>query len=173
MSSSGYTAQLAILYYILLYEDTRLSSGRNLPPGRSAPLRYSAELLADLPLKFLLGRAESRQSQLEGLYPSILRLCASHFPHLCLVEDWLRPAPLPPATLATSREPVNEEELRRALVGAAACPAAANIQLGALLALPARLAWQHARTLVSLVHCVLEPSVPRHTQELYRQVMLF
>jgi len=172
VSSSGYTAQLAILYYILLYEDTRLSSGRNLAPGRSAPLRYSADLLADLPLKFLLGRAESRQSQLEGLYPSILRLCASHFPHLCLVEDWLRPAPLPPATLATSREPVNEKELRRALVGAAACPAAANIQLGALLALPARLAWQHARTLVSLVHCVLEPTVPRHTQELYRQVWL-
>jgi len=172
VSSSGYTAQLAILYYILLYEDTRLSSGRNVAQGRPAPLRYSADLLAELPLKFLLGRAESRQGQLEGLYPSILRLCASHFPHLCLVEDWLRPAPLPPATLATSREAVNESELRRALEGASTCPAAANIQLGALLALPARLAWQHAPTLVSLVHCVLEPAVPRHTQELYRQVWL-
>merc|ERR1712130_756811 len=172
VSTSGYTAQLAILYYILLYEDTRLSSGRSTVQGRPAPLRYSADLLAELPLKFLLGRAESRQGQLEGLYPSILRLCASHFPHLCLVEDWLRPAPLPPATLATSREAVNESELRRALVGAPTCPAAANIQLGALLALPARLAWQHAPTLVSLVHFVLEPEVPRHTQELYRQVWL-
>jgi len=172
VSTSGYTAQLAILYYILLYEDTRLSSGRAAVQGRPAPLRYSADLLAELPLKFLLGRAESRQGQLEGLYPSILRLCASQFPHLCLVEDWLRPAPLPPATLATSRETVNDTELRRALVGASTCPAAANIQLGALLALPARLAWQHAPTLVSLVHCVLEPAVPRHTQELYRQVWL-
>ena len=31
--------------------------------------RYSAELLAELPLKFLLGRAEARQGSLEGLYP--------------------------------------------------------------------------------------------------------
>ena len=37
-----------------------------------------------------------------GLYPSLLRLCAAHFPHLCLVEDWLRPAPMPPATLSST-----------------------------------------------------------------------
>jgi integrator complex subunit 2 len=172
VSSSGYTAQLCILYYILLYEDTRLSGAGRPGPGRPAPLRYSAELLAELPLKFLLGRAESRQGQLEGLYPSILRLCVAHFPHLCLVEDWLRPAPLVPATLAARGGAVQEEELGRALAGAAACPAAANIQLGRVLALPARLAWQHALTLVSNGYSVLEPGVPRHTQELWRQVWL-
>lgn len=173
VSSSGYTAQLCILYYILLYEDTRLSNSRTLTsiPGRPAPLRYSAELLAELPLKFLLGRAESRQGQLEGLYPSLLRLCATHFPHLCLVEDWLRPDPVAPACLASAAG-IEEDGLRMALAGAAVCPAAANIQLGQLLTLPPRLAWQHAATLVSSVHDVLEPGVPRHTQELYRQVWL-
>ena len=100
VSSSGYTAQLAILYYILLYEDSRLTCARS-GPTRVPPLRYSSDLLASLPLKFLLGRAEARQGSLEGLYPSILRLCAAHFPHLCLVEDWLRPAPLPPATISS------------------------------------------------------------------------
>ena len=44
ISPPGYTAQLCILYYILLYEDTRLSSGRSTTatPGRPAPLRFTS-----------------------------------------------------------------------------------------------------------------------------------
>ena len=83
VSGSGYTAQLCILYYILLYEDTRLAAPRGSRGAQALRCaahtltltltlthpRYSAELLAELPLKFLLGRAEARQSSLEGLYP--------------------------------------------------------------------------------------------------------
>ena len=34
------------------------------------------------------------------------------------------------------------------------------------------LAWQHVKTIVSAVHTVLRPGVPRHTQELYKEVWL-
>jgi len=55
VSSSGYTTQLCILYYILLYEDTRLSSlpSTSTRQANSQRLRYSAELLAELPLLVL------------------------------------------------------------------------------------------------------------------------
>eukprot|EP00092_Neocalanus_flemingeri_P019401 GFUD01021015.1.p1 GENE.GFUD01021015.1~~GFUD01021015.1.p1 ORF type:complete len:1102 (+),score=357.95 GFUD01021015.1:297-3602(+) len=173
VSSSGYTAQLCILYYILLYEDTRLS----LPPvstTRQPALprpRYSAELLAELPLKFLLGRAESQQGMFEGLFPALLRLATTHFPHLCLVEDWLRPDHSAAATITNPKLP-SAPALKAALSTVSSCPAAANLQLRQLLSLPPRVAWQLCPALVSNIDTVLGETVPRHTQELYKQVWL-
>ena len=51
--------------------------------------KYSTELLSELPVKFLWVEAESRQMSLEGMFSSLLRLCVTQFPHLCLVEDWI------------------------------------------------------------------------------------
>jgi hypothetical protein len=36
-------------------------------------MKYSADLLAELPVKFLLSAAESQQAQFEGMFPSLLR----------------------------------------------------------------------------------------------------
>ena len=36
-------------------------------------MKYSADLLAELPVKFLLSAAESQQARLEGMFPSLLR----------------------------------------------------------------------------------------------------
>ena len=33
------------------------------------------------------------QGKFEGLFPPLLRLASSQFPHLCLVEDWLTSEP--------------------------------------------------------------------------------
>ena len=33
--------------------------------------------------------AERDQERFGGIFPQLLRLCSSHFPHLCLVQDWL------------------------------------------------------------------------------------
>jgi len=172
VSSSGYTAQLCILYYILLYEDTRLSlpsqTARQPVPPRP---RYSAELLAELPLKFLLGRAESQQGMFEGLYPALLRLATTHFPHLFLVEDWLRPDHSPAPTITSPKLP-SAPALTAALSTVSSCPAAANLQLRHLLSLPPRMAWQLCPALVSNIDTLLGEGVPRHTQELYKQVWL-
>lgn len=174
VSPSNYTAQLCILYYILLYEDTRLTNSRTLSQGtRPLPLRYSADLLAELPLKFLLGRAESQQGQFEGLFPSLLRLSATHYPHLCLVEDWLRPnttitAPIVPISTTTP----TTSSLLEALSSVTTCSAPANMMLGQMLSLPPRLAWEMAPTFVSQISSIVREGVPRHTQELYKQVWL-
>jgi len=172
VSSSGYTAQLCILYYILLYEDTRLSipttTSRQPAPPRP---RYSAELLAELPLKFLLGRAESLQGMFEGLFPALLRLATTHFPHLCLVEDWLRPDHSSSPTITTTKLPT-PSSLTAALSTVSSCPAAANLHLRQLLSLPPRVVWQLCPALVSNIDTVLGHTVPRHTQELYKQVWL-
>ena len=44
-------AQLLMLYYILLYEDVRLSNMRNVSVTNRTPHRYYEDLLSELPLK--------------------------------------------------------------------------------------------------------------------------
>jgi len=171
VSSSGYTAQLCILYYILLYEDTRLSLPPTRQPNTPRP-RYSAELLAELPLKFLLGRAETLQGMFEGLFPALLRLATTHFPHLCLVEDWLRPDYSSAPTITSLNKLPSPSVLTAALSTVSSCPAAANLHLRQLLSLPPRVVWQLCPALVSNIDTVLGHTVPRHTQELYKEVWL-
>ena len=174
VSSSGFAAQLCILYYILLYEDIRQQAASTGSTGSKLAQKhrsYSVQLLNDLPLKYLLGKAESLQGQFSGIYPALLRLASSQFPHLCLVSDWLvaeqTGLQLPVSLQARLPSPA---ELEAALRLAEICPGKLNLHLQQLLRVPARLAWQLAPSLVSGVRTVLGPGVARHSQELYRQV---
>ena len=83
-------AQMLLLYYVLTYESVRLSHMKSIlvSPGRKVN-RYSHDLLAELPIKFLLQTAERDQERFGGIYPQLLRLCSTHFPHLCMVQDTL------------------------------------------------------------------------------------
>ena len=146
VSSSGFTAQLCILHYILLYEDIRLQAAQGKSPPRHQS--YSVQLLNDLPIKFLLGQAERLQGKFEGLYPSLLRLASSQFPHLCLVSDWLQAEQSSSLLPLQSRLP-SVAELDFALAMAATCPGKLNLHLQQLLRVPPRLAWQRAETLVT------------------------
>jgi len=107
----------------------------------------------------------------EGLFPALLRLATTHFPHLCLVEDWLRPDHSPAPTITSPKLP-SAPALTAALSTVSSCPAAANLQLRQLLSLPPRVAWQLCPALVSNIDTLLGQTVPRHTQELYKQVWL-
>ena len=173
VSSSGFAAQLCILYYILLYEDIRQQQQAGPTSSKLGQQKqhqsYSVQLLTDLPLKYLLGKAESLQGQFSGIYPALLRLASSQFPHLCLVSDWLPGAEQQPAGLQTSSLP-SPAELEAALALAASCPGKLNLHLQQLLRVPPRLAWQLAPSLVGGMRRVLEPGVARHSQELVRQV---
>ena len=62
------------------------------------------------------------------------------------------------------------EDIEAALALVTSCPAATNIQLQQLLSLPPRLAWSAASVLTKHMRTILSPQVPRHTQELYKQV---
>ncbi|XP_071790085.1 integrator complex subunit 2-like [Asterias amurensis] len=86
---SGLTAQLLMLYYLLLYEDCVLSNMKILVMNNQRPQSYSNKLTSQMPIKYLLHEAQRQQPAYAGLYPSLLRLLATHYPHLCLVEDWL------------------------------------------------------------------------------------
>ena len=171
VSSSGFAAQLCILYYILLYEDIRQQTGSSGSKVAAKHQSYSVQLLTDLPLKYLLGKAESLQGQFSGVYPALLRLASSQFPHLCLVSDWLvaEQSSLQLPVSLQARLP-SSAELEAALLLAATCPGKLNLHLNQLLRVPARLAWQLAASLVSGMRTVLGPGVARHSQELYRQV---
>ena len=174
VSSSGYTAQLCILYYILLYEDTRLTTTntRQQTVAMPKPHKYSQDLLNNLPIKFLLGKAERMQGKLEGLYPGLLRLASAQFPHLCLVEDWLGSQQRPRQPRHGRQPRVSPGQLTVSLQNTVTCPAATNLQLQHLLSLPPRLAWSAAPVLVAHIRTVLQRRVPRHTQQLYKQVWL-
>ena len=51
-----------MLYYVLLYESVRLANMKSIlvSPGRKV-IRYSHDLLSELPIKFLLATAERDQ----------------------------------------------------------------------------------------------------------------
>ena len=50
---------------------------------------YSSKLMPQIPIKYLLHQCQKQQQNYTGLYPALLRLLATHYPHLCLVEEWL------------------------------------------------------------------------------------
>ncbi|KAG7259093.1 hypothetical protein CRUP_000408, partial [Coryphaenoides rupestris] len=53
------------------------------------PRCYSAALMDHIPIKFLVTQAQKLQQELGGLHSALLRLLATNYPHLCLVEDWV------------------------------------------------------------------------------------
>nr|XP_006823115.1 PREDICTED: integrator complex subunit 2-like [Saccoglossus kowalevskii] len=83
----GLTAQLLVLYYILLYEDCLLTNMKIVANTKSES--YPKSLLAQIPIKHLLQQCQQQQHHYGGLYPSLLRLVSTHYPHLSQVEDLL------------------------------------------------------------------------------------
>ncbi|KAM3868901.1 integrator complex subunit 2 [Diretmus argenteus] len=83
------TTQLLILYYILSYEENLLASTKQLAQMQKKPKSYSAALMDQIPIKYLVTQAQGLQQELGGLHSALLRLLATNYPHLCLVEDWV------------------------------------------------------------------------------------
>ena len=81
------TAQLLILYYLVLYEDTRIANLSALN-GRKIK-EYTNNFLSELPMKYLLQKAQQYHNEYVGIFHPLLRLIVSNYPHLSMVEDWL------------------------------------------------------------------------------------
>lgn len=60
--------QLLVLYYVLLYEDTRLNNCRNLLSLGKKVKVYSAKLFSQIPIKYLLQEAQNSQEQSGGKF---------------------------------------------------------------------------------------------------------
>uniref|UniRef100_A0A672T6A7 Integrator complex subunit 2-like n=1 Tax=Sinocyclocheilus grahami TaxID=75366 RepID=A0A672T6A7_SINGR len=83
------TTQLLILYYILSYEEALLANTKTLALMQKKPKSYSPALMDQIPIKHLIRQAQGLQQELGGLHSALLRLLATNYPHLCMVEDWI------------------------------------------------------------------------------------
>ena len=62
------TAQLLLLYYALLYEDTRLTQVKNYLQAGINIEAYSQSFFAELPIRYLISQAEKEQHLYAGNY---------------------------------------------------------------------------------------------------------
>ncbi|KAG8451677.1 hypothetical protein GDO86_003751 [Hymenochirus boettgeri] len=83
------TAQLLMLYYVLSYEEALLANSKSLAAMRRKPRSYSSALMDQIPIKYLIRQAQGLQQELGGLHSALLRLLATNYPHLCIVDDWI------------------------------------------------------------------------------------
>lgn len=60
------TAQLLLLYYALLYEDTRLTQVKNYLQAGISIKTYSQSFFAELPIRYLISQAEKEQHLYAG-----------------------------------------------------------------------------------------------------------
>ena len=145
-------------------------------------MRYSHELFADLPIKFLLQTAERDQERFGGIFPQLLRLCSTHFPHLCLVQDWLSNDDaktiehnhggrmlIDDVDIATisnigeSKE-MTDTNVREALLHLKKCSPKLTLVFKKLIKMPPQDVWQYAELIVGHITDLLEPHTPYQLQ---------
>lgn len=165
------TAQLLILYYLLLYEDLRLNSMMTILAANRQVKSYSSEFLSELPIKYLLQFAQKNQNDFEPLFSPLLRLFITHFPHLSLVDDWIE-------VDDTSRKPeksrgrITEMNVIEAFEEIQLCPSKTIRLLKMMLTKSAIELWPLANIFIRYFKSILEDSVPRLIQELYKQIWI-
>ncbi|XP_072034600.1 integrator complex subunit 2-like [Amphiura filiformis] len=87
--TSGLTAQLLMLYYVLLYEDCLLNNMKHLVLNNEQPHSYSSKLMPQIPIKYLLHQCQNNNTTSPPISSFATTAFATHYPHLCLVEEWL------------------------------------------------------------------------------------
>lgn len=168
----NFTSQLLILYYLLYYEDTRLSNMMNLLQSGRQVKSYSTEFLSELPIKYLLQYAQKNQNDFEPLFSPLLRLFIIHFPHLSLVDDWIGIDWNLIGVVSKKREKVTEFNIIEAFEEIHNCPSKTIRLLKVLLEKSPVELWSMSSTLIRYFKKILEPYVPRLIQELYKQVWM-
>lgn len=165
-SKPSLTSQLLLLYYLLLYEDVRLSNTHNfISQGRKVK-SYSTEFLSELPIKYLLQQVQRDQMNYAGLFSPLLRLLATHFPHLSLVDDWLDDEMINIESPAANYDnlTVNDVTIVEAFGHIKTCPSRTGRLLRQLMSMKPTDVWPHAETIIHYFKVVLDEKVPRYIQ---------
>ncbi|CAG5122619.1 unnamed protein product [Candidula unifasciata] len=79
--------QLLMLYYLLLFEDLYQMHKKMIDVTKLA--LYNDTVMSQIPISHLVQEALKHHNNCQNLFPPMIRLLNTHFPHLCLVEDWL------------------------------------------------------------------------------------
>lgn len=166
--ASNLTAQLLLLYYLLLYEDVRLSHMVALLASGRKIKSYPIEFLNELPIKFLLQQAQRNHNDYSGLFSPLLRLLVTHFPHLSLVEDWIEDETqqLP----HYSKVQIQSFHILEAFEEIDMHPSKVIKLLRLMLRKSPSDIWPLAETFIQYFRSVLKRTVPRLIQDLYKQV---
>ncbi|XP_054712295.1 integrator complex subunit 2-like [Uloborus diversus] len=164
--SSSLSSQLLLLYYLLLYEDTRLSNMKNILLSDRKVKRYSPQFIAQIPIFYLIQRAQKDQEQFAGLFSPLLRLLTMHYPHLCLVQPWLTDEDDIDLALNNCRVKLhkwpekgfNHDSLDKAFEQVENCPFQLLSHLDHLLSLSVQQLWPYASKFVSYMPRLLDHS---------------
>ncbi|KAK4288012.1 hypothetical protein Pmani_030992 [Petrolisthes manimaculis] len=172
--ASVMTSQLLLLYYLLLYQDVRLSNTHQLLTNTRRVHAYSPHLFTQLPLRYLLSHAQKEQRLYAGLFSPLVKLLVSHYPQLCLVEDWLYQSPPSHSRLGIlpPKVPLDPQSVTRAMEGAVDNSGQLLVLLDRLMQMPPHQLWPLAAPLTANLKFLLQPGVPRKVLDTYRQVWL-
>ncbi|XP_049865631.1 integrator complex subunit 2 [Pectinophora gossypiella] len=165
-------SQLLLIYYLLLYEDVRLSNAATLLANGRKVKSYSAAFLSELPIKYLLHQAQKDQMSYGGLFSPLLRLLATHFPQLSLVDDWMDDQVFGDYCRHQIDVTLSESSIHEAFQSIEENPYKTGKILKAMLSKNPTDIWPFAEIFVRYFKSVLGDQVPRHIQELYREVWL-
>ncbi|XP_014358467.2 integrator complex subunit 2 [Papilio machaon] len=165
-------SQLLLIYYLLLYEDIRLSNTATLIANGRKIKSYSAAFLSELPIKYLLHQAQKDQMSYGVLFSPLLRLLATHFPQLSLVDDWMDDQVFGDSCRHQIDVELSESSINEAFQCIEENPYKTGKVLKAMLSKNPTDIWPFAEIFVKYFKSVLSDQVPRHIQELYREVWL-
>jgi integrator complex subunit 2 len=168
-ASCALTSQLLLLYFVLIYEDIRLSNMKTILISDRKVMKYSSEFIAQLPIFYLIQEARRDQHNYGVLIPSLLRLIAHHYPHLCLVKDWL---PNEKHEITFKCQKISTRKEKELFLNAfqSDSPSIVISELERLLALPKNYLWPLAPDFVSKIPLLLLPSTPRQVREKAKKV---
>lgn len=82
-------SQVALLYYLLLYEELRIRKYPDLGPERSKLIRYSQDFMMEIPIFYLVQIARDNQDSFGPIFPDLVRLISLQYPQLCSIQHWL------------------------------------------------------------------------------------
>lgn len=168
--STSLTSQLLILYYLLFYEDVRLNNMVALVPMNRKVKSYSIEFLSELPIKYLLQQAQRNQNDYSGLFSSLLKLLVTHFPHLSLVDDWIEEEHI--LLKSTTERKITEKDVIDAFENIKVCPVKTTKLLKLMLTKSPTELWPLCKIIIQYFKSIIDDSVPRLVQKLYRQVWI-
>ncbi|ESO06329.1 hypothetical protein HELRODRAFT_160493 [Helobdella robusta] len=81
--------KLVHLYYVMFYQDVLMTNMNTLQSSNRPFVSYSSSFVNNIPVKFLMQSAQTKSSQMAGMFSNLLGLVAIHQPHLCNAYDWL------------------------------------------------------------------------------------
>lgn len=168
--TSNLTAQLLLLYYLLLYEDVRLSNMTTLLNTGRKIKSYPTDFMNELPIKYLLQQAQRNHNDFSGLFSPLLRLLVTHFPHLSLVEDWIEEETQQLSRY--SRVEIRSFHVLEAFEEIDTCPSKVIKLLRLMLKKSPSDIWPLAETFIQYFRRTLKNTVPRLIQDLYKQVWI-